>query len=111
MNASTARKARRIAYVQYTKPSAYPPLEHSARVLAEAGWEVLFLGITKHGDPPLDWPEHTGISVRELPPSGPGWWRKLHYGWYAVWVFGWLLRWRPVCVYASDALACPVVLP
>jgi glycosyltransferase involved in cell wall biosynthesis len=104
-------RARRIVYVQYTKPSAYPPLEHSARVLAEAGWDVLFLGITKHGDPHLDWPAQPGIAVRELPPGGPGWWRKVHYAWFAVWVFGWVLRWRPAYVYASDALACPVVLP
>ncbi|MDQ6672223.1 MAG: glycosyltransferase [Chloroflexota bacterium] len=102
---------RRIMYVQYTKPAAYPPLEHSARVLAGAGWEVLFLGITKHGDPRLDWAATDGISVRELPPSGPGWWRKMHYAWFAVWVLSWILRWRPACVYASDALACPVILP
>ncbi len=104
-------KARRIVYVQYTMPAAYPPLEHSARVFVEAGWEVLFLGITKDGDPQMDWPAQPGISVRELPPGGPGWWRKLHYAWFAMWVLGWILRWRPACVYASDALACPVVLP
>jgi len=115
MSAGTVRaprpKARRIVYVQYTKPAAYPPLEHSARVFAEAGWQVLFLGITKHGDPPLNWAAQPAIRVRELPPSGPGWWRKMHYAWFAVWVLAWIVRWRPECVYASDALSCPVVLP
>ena len=35
---------RRILYVQYTNPAAYPPLEHSSTILANAGWQVLFLG-------------------------------------------------------------------
>jgi glycosyltransferase involved in cell wall biosynthesis len=102
---------RRILYVQYTSPSAYPPLEHSSRLLAEAGWEVLFLGITKHDDPDLRWPSRQGISVHELAPSDSGWRRKLHYAMFALWVFGWMVRWRPKWIYASDALACPVVLP
>jgi glycosyltransferase involved in cell wall biosynthesis len=111
VNRRPATSARRMVYVQYTQPSAYPPLEHSALVLAEAGWEVLFLGITKVGDPHLEWPAHPRITVRVLPPSGPGWWRKMHYVWFGMWVLGWILRWRPEWVYASDVLACPVVLP
>jgi glycosyltransferase involved in cell wall biosynthesis len=102
---------QRILYVQYTNPAAYPPLEHSSRVLARAGWEVLFLGIAKHGDPYLSWPPRRGIGILDLPPSGPGWIRKLHYARFAVWVLSWVVRWRPMWVYASDALACPVVLP
>jgi glycosyltransferase involved in cell wall biosynthesis len=101
---------RRILYVQYTNPAAYPPLEHSSRQLADSGWDVLFLGITKHGDPRLEWPAHHAISVRELSAAGSGWRRRLHYARFAVWVVGWVVRWRPVCVYASDVLACPVVL-
>ncbi len=102
---------RRIMYVQYTSPAAYPPLEHSAGLLSDRGWEVLFLGIRKHGDPSLHWPLRRGITVRELAPSGPGWSRRLHYARFAIWVFAWIVRWRPACVYASDALSCPVVLP
>ena len=41
---SDGRRARRILYVQFTNPAAYPPLEHSARILADAGWDVMFLG-------------------------------------------------------------------
>ena len=33
---------KRVVYVQYTNPAAYPPLEHSSRILADAGWQVLF---------------------------------------------------------------------
>jgi len=102
--------ARRILYVQYTSASAYPPLEHSSRLLAEAGWEVLLLGITKQHDPDLRWPSRLGVTVRELSPGDAGWRRKLHYARFAVWVLGWTLRWHPNWIYASDALACPVVL-
>ncbi|MBV8713459.1 MAG: glycosyltransferase [Chloroflexi bacterium] len=104
-------KARpRVLYVQYTSPSAYPPLEHGSQLLAEAGWDVLFLGTSKVGDPALHWSARQGIHVRELPPAGSGWLRRLHYGWFAAWVLAWTLRWRPRCVYASDLLACPIVL-
>jgi glycosyltransferase involved in cell wall biosynthesis len=101
-------KRRRIVYIQYTNPAAYPPLEHSSTLLADDGWEVLFLGIRKHEDPPLDWPPRQGICVRQLSPSAPGWRRKLHYLQFALWVAAWVVRWRPAWVYASDALACPI---
>jgi glycosyltransferase involved in cell wall biosynthesis len=104
------RRKRRIVYVQYTSPAAYPPLEHSSHLLVDEGWEVLFLGTRKHDDPPLDWQPRPGISLRELPPSGPGWLLKLHYAWFSVWVVGWVAIWRPSWLYVSDALACPVAL-
>jgi len=100
----------RIVYVQYTNPVAYPPLEHSAKALADSGWDVVFFGITKHDEPPMRWPSREGIRVHELPPSRAGWVRKLHYAWFAVWVLSWIARRRPAYVYASDALACPVAL-
>ena len=37
-----AIRRRRIMYVQYVNPGMYPPLEHSSRILADAGWEVCF---------------------------------------------------------------------
>jgi hypothetical protein len=30
-------------YLQYTNPAGYPPLEPSSRILANEGWQVLFL--------------------------------------------------------------------
>ena len=36
--------SRRVMYVQYTNPAAYPPLEHSSRIAAGQGWDVLFVG-------------------------------------------------------------------
>jgi glycosyltransferase involved in cell wall biosynthesis len=100
-----------ILYIQYTNPAAYPPLEHSARAFAAAGWEVVFLGIAKDGEPPLRWPARDGIRTHKLPAGRSGWLRKLHYAWFGVWVLGWTIVARPRCVYASDALAAPVVLP
>lgn len=38
------KSKNRILYIQYTNPAGYPPLEHSSRILAQADWEVLFLG-------------------------------------------------------------------
>jgi glycosyltransferase involved in cell wall biosynthesis len=102
---------KRIVYVQYTNPAAYPPLEHSSHALADAGWEVAFLGVTKVGEPQLRWPPRSGIAVHELPPGPAGWLRKVHYMWFAIWVLAWIARLRPAYVYASDTLACPVVLP
>ena len=38
-----ARTYRRVLYIQYTNPGHYPPLEHSAHLLADAGADVLFV--------------------------------------------------------------------
>jgi glycosyltransferase involved in cell wall biosynthesis len=101
---------RRILYIQYTSPSAYPPLEHSAQLLVDAGWQVLFLGVSKEADPPLHWAARDGITVRELSPGGSGWLRKVHYIRFMLWVLTWIVRWRPRWIYASDVLASPVAL-
>ena len=42
--ASVPKVTRRILYIQFTDPAVYPPLEHSSRLLADRGWEVLILG-------------------------------------------------------------------
>jgi glycosyltransferase involved in cell wall biosynthesis len=99
----------RILYVQYTNPAAYPPLEHSSRLLAAEGWLVLFLGISIKGEDDLRLPPHPSITVRQLPASSPGWRQRVHYFWFAAWVLAWVIRWRPRWIYASDAIVCPVV--
>ncbi len=97
----------RIVYIQYTNPALYPPLEHSSRLLADAGWKVLFLGTGAEG---LRFPRHERITVREIPFRPMGWRQKLHYAWFALWILFWTIRWRPAWVYASDSLSCPVAL-
>lgn len=100
----------RILYLQYTDPAGYPPLIHSAHLLADAGWQVLLLGTEAWGkkSPAFVFPAHPGVAVRLLSYCNPGWRQKLHYVLYGLWVLGWVLWWRPHWVYASDPLVCPV---
>src|SRR5262249_32216249 len=100
----------RILYVQYTNPAAYPPLEHSSGLLAENGWEVLFLGAEVRGAERLRLVPRSTLSVPQLPAWPPGWPDRLRYAWFMVWVLVWWARWRPTWVYASDPHACPVTL-
>jgi glycosyltransferase involved in cell wall biosynthesis len=101
---------KRILYIQYTNPAAYPPLEHSSRMLADAGWQVSFLGTGAQGIAALRFPPHPNIRARCLDFWPPGWRQKLHYLYFSLWVFGWAIMWRPTWIYASDQLACPVAL-
>jgi glycosyltransferase involved in cell wall biosynthesis len=100
----------RILYIQYTNPAGYPPLEHSSRLLAESGWQVLFLGVGALGAATLRFPRHERIMVRQLSHRRAGWYQKLHYLWFGLWVLAWTLRWSPRWVYASDHLSCPIAL-
>ena len=58
---------RRIVYAQYSNPAAYPPLMHSARILADSGWKVLVLGVEDAATYTLKFPEHPDIRVELLP--------------------------------------------
>lgn len=97
----------RILYIQYTNPAGYPPLEHSSQLLANAGWQVLFLGTDAAGADVLRFPPHPNIKVRQMPFCPAGRRQKLHYARFVAWVFFWALRWRPHWIYASDLLSCP----
>jgi glycosyltransferase involved in cell wall biosynthesis len=101
---------RRILYVQYANPGAFPPLQHSSRILAKEGWSVLFLGIGSRNEAKLEFPPHPDITVRRFKYCPPGFRQKLHYLSFGAWVCLWTLRWRPLWVYASDPLSCPVAL-
>jgi glycosyltransferase involved in cell wall biosynthesis len=101
---------KRIVFIQYTNPAAYPPLEHSSRILAREGWQILFLGTGALGADALRFPPHERIEVRQMRFSRPGWRQKLHCFQFCLWVLGWTLRWRPQWVYASDPLSCAIAL-
>ena len=100
----------RVLYLQYTNPAAYPPLQHSSRILADKGWKVLFLGTSAHGADALEFPLHPNIHLKRLPFCPAGWRQKLHYVQFAFWAFLWVLLWRPGWIYLSDPLACPIGL-
>lgn len=101
---------KRILYIQYTNPAGYPPLEHSSRILADAGWQVLFLGTRALGSRALRFAPRPNVRVRYLNFCPAGGRQKLHYVFFCLWVLGWVMIWRPRWVYASDPLACPVAL-
>lgn len=101
---------KRILYIQYTNPASYPPLEHSSHILAEDGWQILFLGTGALGAASLKFPPHLKITVRQLAFCSPGWRQKIHYVWFCLWVLVWTIRWRATWVYASDYLACPIAV-
>lgn len=101
-------RERRIVYLQYGNPGAYPPLAHSSRILAGQGWEVLFVGIGAFaGADALALPAHAQVRVRLLPFCPPGFRQKLHYLRFAVLAAWTAIRWRPRWIYVSDPLACP----
>lgn len=99
---------KRVVYIQYTNPAGYPPLEHSSRILAEAGWQVVFLGTDAAGSGTLRFPPHPNIVVQRLAFHPGGWLQKIHYLYFGLWVFLHVLRVRPRWIYASDLLSCPI---
>ena len=101
---------KRIAYIQYTNPAAYPPLEHSSRILAEADWRVLFLGIRMETVAALEFPSHPNIIVRQLAVCHRGWRQKLHYATFTLWAILRTIVWRASWVYASDKFAAAPAL-
>lgn len=99
---------KKVLYVQYTNPAAYPPLEHSSQILARDGWDVLFLGIRSTATADLKFQPHPSIRVLLLPDCAPGWRQKFHYLSFVLWTICWAVRWRPHWIYASDVFACPL---
>jgi len=103
-------RERRILFIQYANPAAYPPLLHGTRILAREGWQVRVLGVETPGTLPLEWPRTEGVDCRVMRGTPVGLLLKLQYLIYTAWVVAWALRWRPAVVYASDPLAAPVAL-
>ncbi len=103
-------ESKRILYVQFTNPALYPPLEHSSRILADDGWQVMFLGTGALNADHLCFSPHERIKTRLMPFVNGGWRQKLSYLKFLLWTLGWSLRWRPQWVYASDFLSAPAAL-
>ena len=101
---------KKILYLQYTNPGGYPPLEHSSRILAEAGWNVVFLGTGAKGAGKLDFQEHPHIKTIRWPFVGGGFLQKVHFLVFGISSILFVLIWRPDWIYASDPLICPIAL-
>ncbi|HYA16591.1 MAG TPA: glycosyltransferase family 4 protein [Bryobacteraceae bacterium] len=101
---------KRVLYIQYTNPGGYPPLQHSSKILADAGWQVLFLGTGASGAGGLDFPPHERIAVKRMPFEKPGWKQKMQFLRFFLWVMWTAVTFRPRWIYASDPLSCPAAL-
>ncbi|MGQ0561623.1 MAG: glycosyltransferase family protein [Gemmatimonadota bacterium] len=99
--------ARRILFVQYTNPAAYPPLEHSAQLLARAGWDVLFAGIESFGAHGLELRPHDRMRVERIGGRSGGALGVAKYAAFAARAAALARRFRPAWIYASDPLAAP----
>ena len=102
---------KKITYIQYTNPAAYPPLQHSSRIFAKAGWKVLFLGTGSRGESnSFEFPPHENIIVKRWKYYNPGLVQKLHYIFFSFWS-AFISWWSGSSwVYASDMIACPAAI-
>jgi glycosyltransferase involved in cell wall biosynthesis len=99
------KPTRRVLYIQFTDPAVYPPVEHSSRLLADRGWEVLILGAATRGDPLLRLPAHSRIRVRKIRMVQSGRRQKIQFILFFLTTLYWAWWWRPEWIYASDLFA------
>jgi glycosyltransferase involved in cell wall biosynthesis len=102
--------SRRILYLQFTNPAGYPPLLHSASILAERGWEVLLVGAPVGGAASFALPEHERIRSIETRSLGNSQQTTGRYALFAAQCLHAARRFRPDWCYASDASSAPVAL-
>jgi glycosyltransferase involved in cell wall biosynthesis len=99
-----------ILYLQFTNPTAYPPLEHGALILQRRGWRVRFLGVRWPESGNFRFPAELRGTVSLLPVPPPGWRQKLFYGRFLLRALVEALRRRPRWCYVSDPMAAPAGL-
>ena len=100
---------RRVMYIQYTDPAGYPPLEHSAHLLANAGWQVLFAGIESFGVRFRMRP-HERVEIKRIGGRSGGRFGLLKYIAFGARAVALARRFKPGWIYASDALSAPAAL-
>lgn len=96
---------RKILYVQYAAPGVYPPIERSARLFKQHGWQVGFLGVratgssaklsaSLHSEDEIEYLIHQSGGMRALRSYLRFWWRALRR----------VRQERPDVVYVSDSI-------
>jgi glycosyltransferase involved in cell wall biosynthesis len=106
---TNARKELRIVYIQYTNPTGYPPIEHSASIFGVAGWRVTFLGIHAEGDADsFQFGADTQVDKKLLRRWEDRRFLKLHFCAFVFWCWANVFLRRPHLVWLSDRMACPV---
>ena len=100
----------KILYLQYANPAAFPPVEYSSQILAEAGFEVRLLGVHSQETETLLLPVHPKISLEMLPYTPPGWRQKVAYMRFILRSVVLTIVWKPDWIYISDFMATPAGL-
>jgi len=99
---------KKILFIQYTDPAAYPPILRAARILVEDGWKVAFWGVALPWfDEPIEDDALPTPSLFSRIPKNRGL-LKLHYLLF-VGISVLKIALSPgASVYVSDAFAAPV---
>ena len=100
----------KVFYVQYANPAAFPPIEYSSQILAEAGVSVRFLGVHSQGAENMKFPSHPNITVEVAAHTPPGWRQKVAYLGFLLRAISIARKWKPDWVYVSDQMATPAAL-
>ena len=98
---------RKILYIQYANPAAYPPIEYSSQILAEAGFQICLLGVKSFGSESMCLPDFPNIRVEVLPYTPPGWRQKLAFLKFLARSLATARTWKPDWIYVSDVMAAP----
>src|SRR5690606_30903037 len=102
---SGASDVPRVLVVQYSNPAAYPPVEHAALLLAEAGFEVELRGLRRLDE--ITIARHERIRMQLKPPAPGGWRQKAAFVRFVSWIRHEAAQIRPDWIYASDPLSTP----
>lgn len=100
----------KILYLQYANPAAFPPVEYSSQILAEAGFEVRLLGVHTQETEALKFSGDSRMHLEILPYTPPGWLQKVAYIKFLIRCIVLAITWKPDCVYISDFMAAPAGL-
>lgn len=100
---------RRILFVQFTDPAAYPPLEHASGIFADRGWNIVFLGAEAFGVQQLRLPNHRRVQVKKLAAAKTRIGQRLQYFTFFFWTLYWTWAWKPDWIYGSDPFSLPIL--